>query len=371
MKIVADNKIPYLKGILEQYAEVVYLPGKAIKKQDVLNADALLIRTRTICDENLLSGTNVRFIGTATIGYDHIDTDYCDKNNIRWVNAPGCNAASVMQYVICSLLTLSLEENMDISEKTIGIIGVGNVGKKVATICRQFGMNVLLNDPPRAQHEAGFVDLKTIATESDIITFHTPLTIHGEFATFHLADDDFFNSLKKRPVIINTARGEVVDTESLLRAMQAGRISETIIDCWENEPEINRLLLQHSFLSTPHIAGYSADGKANASRMVLTDLSDYFRLNMDLTGIVPPDIENNEIDLNAFPNHRTENALLKTYNPKIDSDLLRKNPEDFESFRENYPLRREFNAYTVQNANAEEAAFFNVLMNQCANESMC
>ena len=361
MKIVADDKIPYLKGILEPYAEVVYLPGKTISKQDISDADALLVRTRTICDENLLSGTNIRFIATATIGYDHIDTDYCNRNNIRWTNAPGSNASSVMQYVICSLIHLSMEKGVDLSEKTIGIIGVGNVGKKVATICRKFGMNVLLNDPPRAEQEHGFIDLETVAEACDIITFHTPLTTSGKYATFHLGNEAFFNSLKKKPVIINTARGEVIDTKSLFNAMQTNSISSAIIDCWENEPTIDRQIMKHVFLSTPHIAGYSADGKANASRMILHALSEHFQLNIDLKDILPPAITNNEIDLNVFSNHRIEHALLATYSPQIDSELLRATPEKFEWFRENYPLRREFCAYTIRNANAEETGFLSEL----------
>ena len=367
MKLVADDKIPYLEGILEQYAEVVCLPGKTISKQDISDADALLVRTRTMCNENLLSGTNVRFIATATIGYDHIDTDYCNKNNIRWINAPGSNASSVMQYVICSLISLSIEKGVDLSEKTIGIIGVGNVGKKVEAICRKFGMHVLLNDPPRAEREEDFVDLETIAEACDIITFHTPLTTTGLYATFHLGDETFFNRLKKKPVIINTARGEIIDTKSLLNAKQTNRISDLIIDCWENEPAIDRLVMKQAFLSTPHIAGYSADGKANASYSVMHALSEFFQLNMNLKSICPPDIKENTIDLNAFPNHRMEHALLATYNPQIDSELLCATPEKFEWFRENYPLRREFCAYTIQNANAEEAGFlselgFNVLI---------
>ncbi|MCD7971655.1 MAG: 4-phosphoerythronate dehydrogenase PdxB [Candidatus Azobacteroides sp.] len=357
MKIVADNKIPFLKGIFEPFANVVYLPGSHISKEDILDANALIVRTRTKCNEKLLAGTSVRFIGTATIGFDHIDTSYCDAHGITWKNAPGSNADSVAQYIIASLLVLSIKENFSLPEKTIGIVGVGNVGKRIAAICQKLGMNILLNDPPRAMEEKGFVDIETICRESDIITFHTPLSYSGPFATFHAGNHCFFDNLLKKPVIINSARGEVLDTNALKEAYAKNKISGMIIDCWEKEPTIDRGILNDAFLGTPHIAGYSADGKANATRMIVKALSAYFRLNPEISSILPPGITENTIDLDLFPDHRIARTILSTYQPAKDSCLLKEAPALFESYRENYPVRREFNAFYIKNASIEEKDF--------------
>lgn len=211
MKIVADDKIPFLKGALEPYAEVVYISGKQINREILKDADALLIRTRTKCSENLLEGTAVRFIGTATIGFDHIDTHYCNKNGITWTNAPGCNSTSVQQYIAAALLKLSYECHFNLKDKTLGIIGVGNVGSKVEMFARSIGMNVLLNDPPRARVEGkkNFHSLNTVLAESDIVTVHVPLYVVGEDYTYHLFNEESFRKFKKGAWFINTSRGEV------------------------------------------------------------------------------------------------------------------------------------------------------------------
>lgn len=355
MKIIADDKIPFLKGIPESFAEVIYLPGATIDSDQVKDADALLIRTRTQCNEALLHGSSVRFIGTATIGMDHIDIDFCKKNKIYVTNAPGCNADSVAQYILSSLLSLSLKNGFSLRDKTAGIIGVGNVGKKVKACLEKTGMNVLLNDPPRAEKEQGFVDLKIISEACDIITFHPPLTRSGKYPTYHLGNEDFFHSLKKRPIICNSSRGEVIDTESLKKSFADRLLPHMIIDCWENEPHIDLSILHDAYISTPHIAGYSTDGKMNATRMIIQSLSDFFHLDIDLSQLRLPDFPNNIIDMNAFPDHRTENAILATYDPISDSDLLKKDPIDFEKFRNQYGIRREYPAYSIKNATPEES----------------
>lgn len=283
MKIIADKNIPYLKGVAEHFGEVTYLDGAAFTKEAIKEADTLIIRTVTRFDEKNLAGSNVKLICSATIGYDHIDTDYCDTHGIAWRNAPGgCNSGSVMQYVISSLIVISRQKGFDLKDKTIGIVGVGNVGKKVAKACEILGMKVLLNDPPRQRAEGDkyFVNLDTIIKEADIITFHTPLIKEGTDRTYHLADEDFFQSLKKRPVIINAARGGIIDTGAVKKAIKDNLISGTIIDCWENEPQIDIEYLNLVNIATPpHIAGYSADGKANATRMSLESTADFYNLN--------------------------------------------------------------------------------------------
>ena len=325
MKVIIDNKIPYINETIERIAdEVVYLPGSGFTKEEVKDADALIVRTRTLCNRELLEGSKVKFIATATIGYDHIDTEYCREAGITWTNCPGCNAGSVEQYVCSALQLLNTKKGLDLKNATLGVIGVGHVGSRVVRMAKDLGMRVLQNDPPRADRgEDGFVDLATIAHECDVITFHTPLNRAGKYGTFHLADEHFFGELSRTPYVINSSRGEVVDTEALLAALSEGRVKDAVIDTRENEPDINRELLDVAFLATPHIAGYSADGKANATRMSLEALCRYFGI---------------EADFQILPQEGPDD-----YDPTRDSDWLKGAPEKFEWFRGNYPVRREKN----------------------------
>lgn len=336
MKVIVDNKIPYIKGNLEKIAdEVVYLPGHAFTRDEVKAADALIVRTRTLCNAELLAGSRVRFIATATIGFDHIDTAYCREAGIEWTNCPGCNAGSVEQYVHASLLLLKLHKGLYLEKATLGIVGVGHVGKRVQRMAEALGMRVLLNDPPREDNgEAGFVSLQTIAEESDVITFHTPLNREGKYNTFHLADASFFGGLKRIPYIINSSRGEVVDAFALLEALETGKVKDAVIDTWEGEPGISLELLQKVFVGTPHIAGYSADGKANATRMSLEALCRFFGKTAEFSIVAPPLPE-------RIYSENPEEAYLQVYNPMEDSVRLKESPEKFEWFRGNYPLRRE------------------------------
>lgn len=344
MKVIVDDKIPYIKESLQKItADAVYLPGNSFTPESVRNADALIIRTRTLCNSELLKGSRVRFIATATIGYDHINTEYCRNNGISWTNAPGCNSASVKQYVESCLLLLERHKALDLSKLCLGIVGAGHVGKKVKTMAESLGMKVLLNDPPRADlGEEGFTDLQTLARECDIITFHTPLNRGGKYPTLHLANESFFRSLQKKPIIINTSRGEVVETEALLHALKTRQIEEAIVDVWENEPDISLELLNRAWIATPHIAGYSADGKANATRMSLESLCSFFGIHAHLN-VCPP-----TPDEEIIVSETAHEALLKIYNPETDSIALKKHPEQFEWLRGNYPPRREPEAYTIR-----------------------
>ena len=345
MKIIIDNKIPYIKEALQRIAdEVIYAPGKDFTPKLVRDADALVVRTRTHCNRDLLEGSRVKFIATATIGFDHIDTEYCKRAGIEWTNAPGCNSASVAQYIQSSLLVWKSVRNKRLDELAIGIIGVGNVGSKIAKVARDFGMRVLLNDLPREEKEGkgSFSSLDKIAKECDIITFHVPLYKEGKYKTFHLADENFFRSLKQKPVIINTSRGEVIETDALLNALNSQAISDAIIDVWEHEPEINQELLDKVIIGTPHIAGYSADGKANATRMSLDAICNFFQIDGDYETKAP---------VPAFPIIQAkshEDAILQIYNPIEDSKRLKAHPELFETLRGDYPLRREEKAYTIK-----------------------
>lgn len=346
MKVIVDNKIPFIKEAIEKIAdEVVYTPGKDFTPSLVKDADALIIRTRTRCNRGLLEGSKVKFIATATIGFDHIDTEYCREAGITWTNAPGCNSASVAQYLHSSLILLQESKGINLSEATIGIIGVGNVGSKVAKVAQELGMRVLLNDLPREDKEGkqNFSSLQTLAKECNVLTFHVPLYKEGKYRTHHLADTAFFQSLKQKPVIINTSRGEVIETDALLNALETELISDAIIDVWENEPAINLTLLKKVFLGTPHIAGYSADGKANATRMSLDALCRYFNIQADYQ-IIPPAPSQPQITAKTL-----SDAYLQIYDPRQDSNALKTHPELFEKLRGDYPLRREKKAYTILN----------------------
>lgn len=336
MKVVIDNKIPYIREAMAELAdEVIYLPGKEFTPEIVKDADALITRTRTICNRKLLEGSKVKFIGTATIGFDHIDTEYCRKAGITWSNCPGCNAGAVEQYLHSILLLLQKEKGMDLKKCCLGIVGVGHVGSHILSMAGRLGMRVLLNDPPRADRgELGFTSLETLAQECDIITFHTPLEREGKYTTYHLANHDFFHTLKKKPYVINTSRGEVFETEAVLEAIDKNLISGAVIDVWENEPNINPELLDKVFIGTPHIAGYSSDGKANATRMTLESFCRFFGKKMTFHISAP---EEPHITYDKDENIRQ----LQMYNPHNDYDMLRANPELFEQLRGDYHLRKE------------------------------
>lgn len=326
MKIIVDDKIPFIRqSIALTGAEAVYLPGAEINAADVADADALIVRTRTVCDERLLGGSHVRFVATATIGYDHLDTQWLDRAGIKWINCPGCNAASVAQYVEAALLLIQRNMGLRLKESVIGVVGCGHVGSKVVAAARRAGMRVLVCDPPLGL--PGFVSLAQIAREADIITFHVPL----DETTHHLAGNHFFDSLCRQPIIINTSRGPVADTMALKAALADGRIRQAVVDVWENEPAIDRELLNQVFIGTPHIAGYSADGKVNADNMVMDALCNFFGLPRP-PRIVPPPLPTDFV-YSGDP--------LQLYNPLDDSQKLKAHPEQFEWLRGNYPLRRE------------------------------
>lgn len=338
MRLVIDDKIPFLRGVPERLGfEAVYLPGAGITAADVRHADALMVRTRTRCDAGLLEGSSVKFIVTATIGFDHIDTAYLCRAGIAWTNCPGCNAASVGQYVASALLVLQEEKMLSVSSATVGIVGVGHVGREVERAVRALGCRVLRNDPPRAGAEGGegFVGLDTIAREADVVSFHVPLTREGPHATFHMAGSAFFSGLRKRPVLINAARGGVVCEEALLKALRDGTVSQAVVDTWENEPHISSALLEQALIATPHIAGYSADGKANATRMALTAVCRHFGVEPRFN-ISPP-----ALPASFVPAANLQERALQLYDPRCDSRRLKEHPEQFEQLRGNYPLRRE------------------------------
>lgn len=359
MKIIIDDKIPYIRGAFEPVAEVIYLPGAKTTATIVRDADAIVTRTRTICNEKLLSGSSVKMIATATIGFDHIDTDYCEANGIYWTNAPGCNSKSVEQYIASTLLVLAEENAWDLSQKTIAVVGVGNVGSKVAQFCTLLGMKVLLVDPPRArvEGEAAFTSLNEALHEADIVTLHVPLNMTGTDATFHMVNDDFFAQCSKPIVLINSCRGEVTDTEIVKQAIKTQKVSNFVCDCWENEPDIDMELLALTKIATPHIAGYSKDGKATGTLMSVQAIAKFFKLplnNWRPLGVELP--EQSEIAIDGQGLNEQEiisKAVLHTYDIRNDDKAFRNNTELFEQLRGDYPTRREFPAFTILAKNVD------------------
>lgn len=327
LHIIVERNVRFVEGLLEQFGTVKYLAPEEISAERVQKADALFIRTRNRCDAALLDGSQCRFIGTATIGTDHIDLPYCASRGITAVNAPGCNAPAVAQYVMASILAIA---NRPIEQYTIGIIGVGHVGSIVERWARRMGMEALVNDPPRQAAEGGdnWSTLDEIAERADIITVHTPL----DDTTRHLLDDAYISTFRRSPIVINAARGPVADTDALIRGIDSGKIHHLVIDCWENEPDISRELLRRATIATPHIAGYSLEGKIRAARMVLDEFSRTFSL---------PHIEMPQSAPAGAASKVSPAAIARSYHPEDDTARLKDAPETFETLRNTYALRHE------------------------------
>lgn len=349
IKIIAEASIPYLKGVIEGLGEVVYLPSEDITSERVESADWLIVRSITKCDRALLRGSQVQLITTATIGFDHIDAEYCEEEGIEWRNAPGCNAEAVGQYFGASMALLYKETGFEPKGKTLGIIGVGHVGSVVERFAKALGMNVLRNDPPRARKEGedGFVSLQKIADEADIITLHVPLTHEGVDSTYHLCDKAFISGLKKRPILINACRGGVTDTEALLWGLEEGKVDKIIIDCWEHEPNISSDLLAKAWLGTPHIAGFSAQGKANGARVCVENGIKFFGLRSKAyEAMYPPKLADPLLSL-SHSEHPLFDAIGQTLDLRAVDNLLRANKQNFEAQRRSYHYPYEPNAYEV------------------------
>ena len=336
MKIVIDDKIPFIRGLFEPYAEVTYLPGNAIDTEAVRDADALIIRTRTRCNAALLDGSRVRLIATATIGYDHIDLAYCQAHGIAVSTAAGCNARGVLQWVFAALLALDMHPE----GTTLGIIGVGHVGGAVRAAAEAVGFRIICCDPPRQQrHEPGtehFVSATELLQQADVVTVHVLL----DETTRGMASAEFFAAAKPGMVFLNSSRGEVVDEAALKTALREGRISRAVLDVWNGEPNINRELLGMAALATPHIAGYSLQGKAMGTALSVRAVAAHLGLPIDPTWY-PAEalVQHPRSDLSwewiaaHMPQH---------YDIRRDDTTLRTTPEQFEELRGNYHFREEF-----------------------------
>lgn len=338
--ILADKAIPFLEGVFEPYANVRYIPGGEIDADSVKDADALMIRTRTKCNEQLLEGSKVKFIATATIGTDHIDFPYCDSHGIVVRNAPGCNAGGVMEYVFSALYGLASRRAISLEGDTIGIIGVGHVGSLIERMGLALGFKVLKCDPPRAKAEGpfGFCDLDYLLQNSQIVTMHTPL----DETTRGMADSHFFSLMQPGAFFINSSRGEVVDEEALKKAIP--KLGPVIIDTWNHEPNIDLELMDKVAIATPHIAGYSYQGKQNGTAAAVRAVAHYFGITQLYEFFPKTELEENEaVKLHLKGLNQGEIAALLQYNYPIFTDdfMLRIAPGDFDKLRSEYKYRRE------------------------------
>lgn len=370
MKIVCCSNMPFAKEAFSTLGEVVLRDGRQITRTDLTDADALCIRSTTKVTRELLEGTPVKFVGTATIGTDHMDVEYMNAAGIKWCYAPGCNANSVAEYVTSALLTIAQRHNIVLRGKTIGIIGVGNVGSIVAKKAQALGFSVILNDPPRQQNEPHnahiFTSLEELLHLSDIVTLHVPLTRTGQHPTFHMANESFFKQMKNGFVFINTSRGAVMNTNAVIRAIHEHIIKYAIIDTWENEPAYSDELLRLVDIGTPHIAGYSFEGKINGTIAVYRELCKFFKLTekWQFSEVTPTEKDAFVLsvpDCSNMSNELLEQTLIyetvrKVYDVTKDDIALRacSNPSDiqarakhFDTLRKNYPVRREFHTLTV------------------------
>ena len=379
MKTVCSTAMPFAREAFGSLGAVTVLEGRSISAFDVQHADLLAIRSTTKVNRALLEGSRVKFVGTATIGTDHIDINYLQDNGIQWCHSPGCNARSVSEYVTAALLCLAERNGFTLEDKTIGVVGAGNVGGRVIEKALALGMRVLVNDPPRwrvegdnvsIQTDSGtietplqFVALARVLEEADIITLHVPLTREGSDRTHHMADKAFFHSVRPGCVFINSARGAVADTDALLQAMEDGRVAHAVIDTWEGEPEYRSDLLRRVDLGTPHIAGYSFDGKVKGTTMV-------YQAACRFLGVAPtwtpdehlprPDVPLLMIDAGGRVDQKTLwDVVRPVYDITADDRRLRETLDmeagartgAFDRLRRHYPIRREF-PFTKVNLNA-------------------
>ena len=382
MKIVCAETVLLGQEALSNAGKTVILPDREITRENLLDADALVVRSKTKITAELLHDTPVKFVGTATAGTDHIDADWLQRHGIYWCAAPGCNANSVSEYLVAGLLTLGHRHGYDLQNKTIGVIGCGNVGSRVIKKCHGLGMNVLRNDPPLAavSPDPDFQPLEHVLAEADIVTLHVPLVKHKPWPTERMADWIFFEQMKPGAIFINAARGSVCDYDALLDAKNSGMVSKTILDVWSPEPAFRTDLVKISDLASPHIAGHSYEGKLNGTIACYNELCNFFEIpkTWDIAASLPtPDVPSIEMDCTGRDDEEILREIIQqVYNIEEDDRLIREaavhcevdRARNFDALRKSYRIRREFHntQLTLNQASRElinkcKALGFNVL----------
>ena len=356
MKLIVDENIALAKEAFSGFGELKLMNGRSITNNEVRNSDVLIVRSITEVNRELLKESRVQFVGTATIGTDHIDLDYLKNKKIAFADAKGCNADSVAEYVFTALFKVASEEKISLRNQTIGIVGIGNIGSRVLRLAESFGMQVLKNDPPLERKGIGknYVALNEIL-EADIITFHVPLNLEGIDRTYYLLNEENLKKIKSGAIIINTSRGLVIDNNALLIENEKKNFI-LILDVWENEPSINTKLLDKAKVGTPHIAGYSFEGKVNGTKIIYDALCKHLKIEPRWQPLLPK-IDQTEV---RIPEGKTDEEKLyklfsSVYDLENDDSRLREisrynsdeKPKYFDRLRKEYPIRREFNNYTV------------------------
>ncbi|MEH4660072.1 4-phosphoerythronate dehydrogenase PdxB [Phytobacter diazotrophicus] len=355
MKILVDENMPYAGDLFRRLGEVKAVPGRPIPAAELADADALMVRSVTKVNEALLSGTPIKFVGTATAGTDHVDEQWLQQAGIGFSAAPGCNAIAVVEYVFSSLMLLAERDGFDLRDRTVGIVGVGNVGGRLQARLEAWGVRTLLCDPPRADrgYEGDFLPLDALVREADVLTFHTPLFKDGPYKSWHLADEEVISRLKPGAILINACRGPVVDNAALLRRLEAGQPLSVILDVWEPEPDLDVALLAKVDIGTAHIAGYTLEGKARGTTQVFEAFSDFIgkRQQVALDTLLPAP-EFGRITLHGPLDQSILKRLIHlVYDVRRDDALLRKVagiPGEFDKLRKNYLERREWSSLYVQ-----------------------
>jgi erythronate-4-phosphate dehydrogenase len=339
MKLIIDDACYAYDEIFSQFGEIVTMAGRDINAESVKDADVLIVRSRTKVNEELLKGSSVKFVGSTVAGLDHVDEYYLQANNIKFFSAQGCNSMAVAEFVIATILNLAKKHNFNYQEKTLGIIGVGNVGSRLAAKAELLGIKTLLNDPIRQNKEnlPNFVDLDT-ALSADIVTFHTPLTFDGDYPSYKLLHEDNFHNITDQTILFNAARGGVIVEE----IWEKTRTLENIIDCWENEPNINQNLQKTAYLASPHIAGHSVDAKFMGSFMVYKALCKFLDENQQesIKNLINPGVL-------TLVSDNLLDCLNEIYDFKQDTKAIQ-NLENFEFYRRNYPIRYEWHHFNSQ-----------------------
>ena len=339
MKLMIDDAVWGFDQIFSEFGEVVTLPGRQISNESLQDCDALIVRSRTRVDEELLRNSKIQFVGSTVAGLDHIDQPYLEDNAITLSSAQGCNSNAVAEYVISAIANLSHDYNFKLSDRTLGIIGVGNVGRRLDFKAKQLGIKTLLNDPPRESREGSehFVSLEE-ALGADIVTFHTPLTFSGIYSTHNLLDSHNFNHIKKDAIIINAARGGIINE----LIWEKTPTKANIIDCWENEPNINPTLQKSAYWATPHIAGHSIDAKFMGSFMIYKDLCKYIKkpLNDNIEHLINP-------ELRIIRENNLHETLYSIYSFQADDKAIQ-DISNFEDYRRNYPERYEWRHFETE-----------------------
>ena len=368
MKIVCAETVLLGKEAFSSIAKTIVIPDREIGRDDLMDADALIVRSKTNVNRELLNGTPVKFVGTATAGHDHMDAAYLDRHGIYWCASPGCNANSVSEYIIAALLTLAGRDGFELAGKTIGVIGCGNVGSRVVKKCAALGMRVLRNDPPlaAASTDPDFHSLEFLLAESDIVTLHVPLVKEKPWPTERMADYCFFEQLKPGTIFLNAARGSVCDYDALIDAHAGGRVTHAVIDVWNPEPAFRTDVLKQATLASPHIAGHSYEGKLNGTVACYNELCNFFEVDRkwDVEASLP-NPETPEIVIDCAG--RSDEALLleiirQVNNIETDDQLIRaaavphelERACNFDALRKDYRIRREFmnTVVTLKNGHA-------------------